>query len=220
MEILRALARKQGCTILLVTHDARILDIADRVLTLEDGRMTAHDSVLTADSVNLLTALSYNSDSAELKRLWDQLDETGFLDMLQKLRAESDQFLNVTDLQETSVQGFFEALLESVFLKVAEAIGAASASLRAGEEVMLRIGGLDDDSDRGELAMPIRNRADSLIATAHFTAKSGGKAFSDADRRALSDFERPLGSLLEACLRMRLEARLRMRAAESNRGPL
>ena len=34
MEILRQLARRQGCTILLVTHDNRILDIADRVLVL------------------------------------------------------------------------------------------------------------------------------------------------------------------------------------------
>ena len=37
MEILQRLAREQGCTILLVTHDYRILDIADRVVTLEDG---------------------------------------------------------------------------------------------------------------------------------------------------------------------------------------
>jgi putative ABC transport system ATP-binding protein len=33
------LAREQGCTILLVTHDNRILDIADRVLHMEDGRL-------------------------------------------------------------------------------------------------------------------------------------------------------------------------------------
>ena len=37
VEILQRLAREQGCTILLVTHDYRILDMADRVVTLEDG---------------------------------------------------------------------------------------------------------------------------------------------------------------------------------------
>jgi putative ABC transport system ATP-binding protein len=34
------LAKEQGCTILLVTHDNRILDIADRVVNMEDGRLT------------------------------------------------------------------------------------------------------------------------------------------------------------------------------------
>lgn len=35
--LMQSLAREQGCSILLVTHDTRILDIADRVVYLEDG---------------------------------------------------------------------------------------------------------------------------------------------------------------------------------------
>jgi putative ABC transport system ATP-binding protein len=35
---LRDLANGQGAAVLLVTHDTRILDVADRVLTLQDGR--------------------------------------------------------------------------------------------------------------------------------------------------------------------------------------
>lgn len=37
VEIMQRLAREQGCTILLVTHDNRILDIADRIIYMEDG---------------------------------------------------------------------------------------------------------------------------------------------------------------------------------------
>lgn len=37
VEIMRKLAKEQRCTILLVTHDNRILDVADRVLYMEDG---------------------------------------------------------------------------------------------------------------------------------------------------------------------------------------
>jgi putative ABC transport system ATP-binding protein len=33
------LAKEQGCTILLVTHDNRILDIADRIVQMEDGKL-------------------------------------------------------------------------------------------------------------------------------------------------------------------------------------
>jgi putative ABC transport system ATP-binding protein len=40
VEIMQKLAKEQGCTILLVTHDNRILDIADRIVNMEDGRLS------------------------------------------------------------------------------------------------------------------------------------------------------------------------------------
>jgi putative ABC transport system ATP-binding protein len=40
VEIMQRLAKEQGCTILLVTHDNRILDIADRIIYMEDGRLS------------------------------------------------------------------------------------------------------------------------------------------------------------------------------------
>lgn len=40
VELMQRLAREQGCTILIVTHDNRILDVADRLIELEDGRIT------------------------------------------------------------------------------------------------------------------------------------------------------------------------------------
>ncbi|MGF1540617.1 MAG: DevA family ABC transporter ATP-binding protein [Pleurocapsa sp.] len=39
VEILQRLAKYQGCSILLVTHDNRILDIADRLIYMEDGHL-------------------------------------------------------------------------------------------------------------------------------------------------------------------------------------
>ncbi|MEM9162966.1 MAG: ATP-binding cassette domain-containing protein [Cyanobacteria bacterium P01_F01_bin.4] len=39
VDIMQRLAREEGCTVLLVTHDNRILDIADRILHMEDGRL-------------------------------------------------------------------------------------------------------------------------------------------------------------------------------------
>ncbi len=39
VEILQKLARDRGCTILLVTQDNRILDIADRIIYMEDGQL-------------------------------------------------------------------------------------------------------------------------------------------------------------------------------------
>jgi putative ABC transport system ATP-binding protein len=39
VDLMQRLAKEQGCTILLVTHDNRILDIADRIIQMEDGRL-------------------------------------------------------------------------------------------------------------------------------------------------------------------------------------
>jgi putative ABC transport system ATP-binding protein len=34
---MQQLAKEQNCTILMVTHDNRILDVADRIIHMEDG---------------------------------------------------------------------------------------------------------------------------------------------------------------------------------------
>jgi len=39
VDILHRMARQIGCTILIVTHDNRILDVADRIIRIEDGFM-------------------------------------------------------------------------------------------------------------------------------------------------------------------------------------
>jgi putative ABC transport system ATP-binding protein len=51
VELMQKLAKEQGCTILLVTHDNRILDIADRIIYMEDGRLVSND-------VDLMTKVS------------------------------------------------------------------------------------------------------------------------------------------------------------------
>ncbi|MGK7898782.1 MAG: ABC transporter ATP-binding protein, partial [Xenococcus sp. (in: cyanobacteria)] len=40
VEIMQKLATEQGCTIFIVTHDDRILDVADRIIHLEDGHLS------------------------------------------------------------------------------------------------------------------------------------------------------------------------------------
>lgn len=45
VEIMEKLAREQGSTILLVTHDNRILDLADRIIHMEDGYLVNHSGM-------------------------------------------------------------------------------------------------------------------------------------------------------------------------------
>ena len=41
VNLMQKLAKEQDCTIFLVTHDNRILDIADRIVNMEDGYLVA-----------------------------------------------------------------------------------------------------------------------------------------------------------------------------------
>ncbi|MCC5650429.1 DevA family ABC transporter ATP-binding protein [Nostoc sp. XA013] len=50
VEIMQSLAKNQGTTILLVTHDNRILDIADRIVEMEDGLLTRNSPNTTIQS--------------------------------------------------------------------------------------------------------------------------------------------------------------------------
>lgn len=45
VELMQRLAKEQGCTILMVTHDNRILDVADRIVHMEDGQLRRDDSL-------------------------------------------------------------------------------------------------------------------------------------------------------------------------------
>ena len=40
VNLMQQLAKEQSCTILMVTHDNRILDVADRIIYMEDGRLS------------------------------------------------------------------------------------------------------------------------------------------------------------------------------------
>lgn len=48
VELMQKLAKEQDCTILLVTHDNRILDIADRIIYMEDGQLKSDDMDIAA----------------------------------------------------------------------------------------------------------------------------------------------------------------------------
>ena len=45
MDLLRALVRARGMTALVATHDPHLMELADRVLTLRDGRLVAESGL-------------------------------------------------------------------------------------------------------------------------------------------------------------------------------
>ena len=203
VELLRHLARAQGCTIVLVTHDSRILDLADRCLRLEDGILSSYASALTADSAHMLTALSGFRDSEDLGWFWGAMDAGQFLDAMRKLRVEATQFLNVMDFgADDSLAEWVDALLHSVLTKVAKILGAEYGSIRTTGNSRFRAVALSVGSPQEgtPLSVEIRDRDASPIGVAEFWSGATGKGFTEAEQRQLRDFEKGFGLLLEMCM--------------------
>jgi putative ABC transport system ATP-binding protein len=125
VELIHQLAKEQGCAILLVTHDNRILDLADRILTLEDGRITSFVAGLVANTGQLLTAFAKLQRKGDLVRHVGSMSGKQFLAALDQMTAEFEQFLTTMDLaNEDAVQALLDQILEAVVLKIRELLDA------------------------------------------------------------------------------------------------
>ena len=119
VELLQKLAKEQGCAILLVTHDNRILDVADRILTLEDGRITSFAKGIGASAQNLLSAFAQMHRKGELSRHLAGLDDEAFTKALGEVTTEFEQVLTTMDLANAEASS---TLLDQVLAVSAERI--------------------------------------------------------------------------------------------------
>jgi putative ABC transport system ATP-binding protein len=125
VELLHQLAKGQGCAILMVTHDNRILDLADRVLTLEDGRITSFVAGLAANTGQLLAAFAKLQRKGDLVRHMGDMSGTQFLAALDQMTTEFEHFLSAIDLgNEQAIQALLDQILEAVVFKIRELLGA------------------------------------------------------------------------------------------------
>ncbi len=124
VELMQKLAKQQGCTIILVTHDNRILDIADRIISLEDGRLSTSTDELLLNLSNL-TSFIADTDSQQLKDLVNQLSSTKFSEFLGKLNREFKQVVNTINLlTNRSFDLKLQTTLQVISLKIAQLLQA------------------------------------------------------------------------------------------------
>jgi putative ABC transport system ATP-binding protein len=130
VEILQRLAKEQGCAILFVTHDNRILDIADRILTLEDGRIVSFASGIAANAGHLLSAFAHLQRKGELLRYVDSMSDKQFVEVAERLTLEFEQLLRTLDLGNSkAVEALLDEMLESLTLKVKTLLNAERATI-------------------------------------------------------------------------------------------
>jgi putative ABC transport system ATP-binding protein len=150
---MKRLAREQGATILLVTHDNRILDIADRIVHLEDGKLSSFTDAVIANTERMMHLLAMSKRRQDVSAIVDPLDEAGFVELLDDLTAESQRFLESTALAgDEAFQSMLSQVLGALTRKLAQLLGAERASFflvdEERDELELRVS-QDVDADEG-----------------------------------------------------------------------
>jgi ABC-type methionine transport system ATPase subunit len=127
---MQSLAKERGTTILLVTHDNRILDVADRILHLEDGKLTTFTEAVIANTQQMMHLVAQATDRQHLEQLVDGMDEATFRNTLQELTGQSQRFLEATALaSDEAYQSMLEQSLRIFTRRVGELLQAERASL-------------------------------------------------------------------------------------------
>ncbi|NND44399.1 MAG: ATP-binding cassette domain-containing protein [Xanthomonadales bacterium] len=202
---MKSLARQRGTTILLVTHDNRILDIADRIVHLEDGRLSTFTDSVIANNQLMMNTLANNRRKQPVDELVDGLDERGFRDLLEEITEESKRFMEATALANDAA---FSSMLERGLFAFTRKLGAllnadrSSLFLVDGDSLVLKVA--ENIENLGEIRIPLG----SGIAGA--VAQSGEAVRIDdayADPRFNQDVDRQTGFRTRSILSLPLKDR-------------
>ncbi len=179
---MKVLAKEHGTTILLVTHDNRILDIADRIVHLEDGRLSTFTDSVIANNRHMMQMLADNRKKQEIETLVEELDETGFHDLLQEITEESERFLEVTSLaNDVAFKSMLERGLSAFTLKLGQLLNAERSSLFLVEDDSLLLKVAEDIDGGKEIRIPIGSGIAGAVA-------QSGESINIADAYADSRF--------------------------------
>jgi putative ABC transport system ATP-binding protein len=130
VNLMQNLAKQRGCAVLLVTHDSRILDIADRTIYMEDGKLQSYASAVISSTEKMLESLANTNRSGELTRQVAGYTVPQFLEMLQKTTSEFEQFLEVLDMANSNAfESMLEQVLDAFTLKIGQIVEADRVSL-------------------------------------------------------------------------------------------
>ena len=71
--LIQELCREQGASVVMVTHDNRILDVADRILHLEDGQIQSMSAAVASQTSQMLKLLNrHDPDAAHYMAAFSQ----------------------------------------------------------------------------------------------------------------------------------------------------
>ena len=165
VERMKKLAKEQGTTILLVTHDNRILDIADRIVHLEDGRLSTFTDAVIANNQQMMQTLADNRNKQPLDEMVAALDEQGFKELLQEITTDSQRFQEATALaNDVAFKSMLSQGLFAFTRKLGQLLDADRASLFIVEQNSLVLRVAQDIETIGEVRIPLGSGIAGAVA--------------------------------------------------------
>jgi putative ABC transport system ATP-binding protein len=132
---LHDLAKKEGTAVVLVTHDNRILDVADRIIHLEEGKLSSFTEAVRASTQRLLSTLAKSGRGAEVTKQVSEMPPGQFTKFLEDLTAEASQLLEVMTLgTDEAFELMLAQMLEVLTLKVGQLLDADRVSLMLADD--------------------------------------------------------------------------------------
>ena len=162
---MKALAKQQGTTILLVTHDNRILDIADRIVHLEDGHLSTFTDSVIANNQLMMSTLANNRRKQPIDEMVDGLDEAAFRALLEDITEESRRFMEATALaNDAAFSSMLERGLFAFTRKLGQVLNADRSSLFLveGDSLVLKVA--ENIENMGEIRIPVGSGIAGAVA--------------------------------------------------------
>jgi putative ABC transport system ATP-binding protein len=129
-DLMRDLAKQHGCTVLLVTHDHRILDIADRIINLEDGHLLSFTNAVLSNTQQMFSMLAQNNRKGVLTGRLSELPVDQFASLLDEVTTEFQHFLRLVGISNSDAfDSMLEQVIEAFTIKVGQVLQADRATL-------------------------------------------------------------------------------------------
>jgi putative ABC transport system ATP-binding protein len=120
VELMQRLAKEHDVTVVLVTHDNRILDIADRIIQLEDGRVTSFSDAVLSNTKHMMGMLAMDNRRGDLVRRVADMSDDEFTQLFEQVTEQARKFIEVSALASNEA---FESMLEQMLVAFTRRIG-------------------------------------------------------------------------------------------------
>lgn len=194
VEIMQRLTKQEGCAVVLVTHDNRILDIADRIVHLEDGHLASFAESVADATQQLLQSYSRTKTNEHVIEKIESADTEEFTVALETLTRESSDLLKVLQLTgDETFRALLSQVLQALTIRIGELLGAERCSLflvdpEAGE-VWAQVA-RDEEGKALEIKMKVGQGIVGLVAA---TGETMNIADAYADERFNREIDRRTG---------------------------
>jgi putative ABC transport system ATP-binding protein len=171
VDLLHDLAKRDGTAVVLVTHDNRILDVADRIIHLEEGRLSSFSEAVRASTQRLLSTLAKSGRGAEVTKQVAEMPPGQFAKFLEDLTSEASQVLEMMTLgTDEAFELLLAQMLEVLTLKVGQLVDADRVSLMLADEACEELYSMVAQADTGK---PLEIRIPASTGIAGHVYRSG-----------------------------------------------